>query len=188
MTPAEKWNLGVAQYGDPRRVDNPQGFYLDFLKTEKRKLEKYGFRVSYLSYTARELQPLLNAAKGTMLNVKRDPADVSRAFVEDPRNGRYIELRDALTEGAAITVAEWERARADLKAKLGKRGRVTATGILGLIEKERAEAARHARVVNPKSKLDRAKQRKIAQNAVKRERGRNRRLRSTLNSSARGAL
>lgn len=174
MTPAEKWNLGVAQYGDPRRVDNPQGFYLDFLKTEKRKLEKYGFRVSYLSYTARELQPLLNAAKGTMLNVKRDPADVSRAFVEDPRNGRYIELRDALTEGAAITVAEWERARADLKAKLGKRGRVTATGILGLIEKERAEAARHARVVNPKSKLDRAKQRKIAQNAVKRERGRTR--------------
>ncbi len=173
MTPAEKWNLGVAQYGDPRRVDDPQAFYLDFLKTEKRKLEKYGFRVSYLSYTARELQPLLNAAKGTMLNVKREPADVSRAFVEDPRNGRYIELRDALTEGAAITVAEWERARADLKAKLGKRGRVTATGILGIIEKERADAARHARVVNPKSKLDRAKQRKIAQNAVKRERGRN---------------
>lgn len=174
MTPAEKWNLGVAQYGDPRRVDDPQAFYLDFLKTEKRKLEKYGFRVSYLSYTARELQPLLNAAKGTMLNVKRDPADVSRAFVEDPRNGRYIELRDALTEDQAITVAEWERARADFKAKLRKRGRVTATGILGIIEKERAEAARHAKVVNPRSKLDRAKQRKIAQNAVKRERGRNR--------------
>lgn len=109
-----------------------------------------------------------------MLNVKRDPADVSRAFVEDPRNGRYIELRDALTEDQAITVAEWERARADFKAKLRKRGRVTATGILGIIEKERAEAARHAKVVNPRSKLDRAKQRKIAQNAVKRERGRNR--------------
>ena len=171
MTPAEKWNLGVAQYGDPRRIDDPQGFYLDFLKTERRKLEKYGLRVSYCSYTARELQPLLNVAKGTAFNVKRDPSDVSRAFVEDPRNGRYIELRDALTESKEITVAEWEKARAALKAKLKKRDQVTASGILGLIEKERAEARRRSKVVNPTSKLERAKQRKIAQKAEKRERG-----------------
>lgn len=171
MTPAEKWNLGMHQYGDPRRVDDPEAFYLDFLKTEYRKLEKYGLRVSYLDYTSRKLQPLLNQAKSVRVAVKRDPGDVSRAFVEDPRNGNYIELRDQLTEGKSITVAEWEEARKTLKAKNKGRGRkVTALGILGIIEKERKEAKARTGVLNPKSKLDRARQRKAERNNNRRKR------------------
>ena len=175
MTPAEKWNLGVHQYGDPRRVDDPEQFYLDFLKTNERKLEKYGVRISYLSYTARQLQPLLNVAKSTKVAVKRDPADVSRAFVEDPRTGKYIELRDALTEGKDITVAQWEKARAGLKDKLKGRSKgLCAKGILGFLEKERRAANRRTKVLNPKSKLDRAAQRKAEHETNKRKRGKRR--------------
>ena len=175
MTPAEKWNLGVHQYGDPRRVDDPEAFYLDFLKTNYRKLEKYGLRISYLDYTARELQPLLNQAKSVRVAVKRDPADVSRAFVEDPRNGNYIELRDQLTEGKEITVAEWEEARKILREKLkGRHKKVTASGILGVIEQERKDVRARTCVLNPKSKMDRGLQRKAERNTHRRRTGKRR--------------
>lgn len=110
MTPADKWNLGVHQFGDPRKVSDPRQFYLDFLKGVTRKIEKYGLRNAYLDYRDVALQPLLNAAKSVDVLVKIDPADVSRAFVEDPRDGSYIELANDLTAGLGITQAEWENA------------------------------------------------------------------------------
>jgi putative transposase len=173
MTPAEKWNLGIHQFGDPRRVEDPQSFYLDFLKGDSRKLEKYGVKVSYLDYRDRQLQPLLNHAKKVEVWVKRDPADVSRAFVEDPRGGGYIELSNDLTRGEGITVAEWEKARKDLKVKLNGQP-VTASGILGFINKGRKAVVRTLSPKQQESKLNRAKRRKLECNVHRKDRSQQR--------------
>lgn len=172
MTPAEKWNLGVHEFGDPRRIDDSQSFYLDFLKAKPRMLEKYGVMVSYLKYRHRRLQPLIDNRSKIEVLVKRDPADVSRAFVDDPKDGGYIELTNELTAGKGIGVAEWERARLELKALL-KGEKVTATGILGFIEKSRRSCSPILSPTQQTSKLNRAKTRKA-------EHARNRRTRSKL--------
>lgn len=115
MAPADKWNLGVHQNGPVKQVRDPQTFYLDFLQPEERTLQQYGLRWKYQDYRSRELQPLLNLAKGVEVIVKIDPGDVSRAFVMDPRDGSYIELSSDLTAGKGITREEWSRANEKLK-------------------------------------------------------------------------
>lgn len=171
MTPAEKWNLGVHSFGDPRRAKDPKVFNLDFLKGERRKLEKYGVKISYLDYRDRKLQPLINHAKAIEVWVKRDPADVSRAFLEDPRDGSYIDLTNDITRSEGITVAEWENARKELKTKLNGQ-KVTATGILGFLNRTRKTPARALSPSQQESKLNRAKRRSA-------ERDRHRRARSS---------
>ena len=169
MTPAEKWNLGVHEYGEPRRAEDPHAFYLDFLHGHHRKLEKYGVMLSYLKYRNSTLQPLLNHAKAIGVLVKRDPADVSRAFLEDPRGGGYIELSNEVTQGKGITVAEWEKARKELKANLNGQ-QVTATGILGFVLKDRKGTARPHTPHQQESKLNRTKRRNQEHNTHRRDR------------------
>jgi putative transposase len=173
MTPAEKWNLGVHDYGDPRRAHDPEAFYLDFLKGERRKLEKYGVKISYLDYRDRKLQPLINHAKAVEVWVKRDPADISRAFVEDPRNGNYLELSNDLTRSEDIPVAEWEKARKGLRAKLDGQ-KVTATGILGFLKKTRTAYVRTLSPTQQESKLNRARRRAVERNINRKTRSQER--------------
>ena len=169
MTPAEKWNEGIYDIGDPCRVEEPQEFYLDFLKAHMRKLEKYGVKISYLNYTDRKLQPLLNTSKSKRVLVKRDPADVSRAFVDDPRGNGHIEVVNELTADKGISVAEWEKARADLRKKL-KGKKVTATGILGFLEKARKEASRRKTKPQRTSRIERRRLRSEAKREHKKTR------------------
>lgn len=111
MTPHDKWHLGCHQHGEPSKVSDPHRFYLDFLPSKPRTVQKYGVMLSHLRYRAPELQKLLNHAKGMEVLVKPDPADVTRAFVEDPLSGDYVEVRSAPLLTPNVTRDEWEHHR-----------------------------------------------------------------------------
>lgn len=111
MTPFDKWQLGCHQHGEPQKVPDPHRFYLDFLPAEPRTLQKYGVLLSHLRYRSVDLQALRNMARDLTVQVKVDPADVTRAFVEHPITGEYIEVRTAPLTVPDVTREEWNHYR-----------------------------------------------------------------------------
>ena len=108
MTPHDAWNLACLTGGEPAKVSNPSKFYVDMLPPVFPSLQKYGLRNDFLEYRAPELQHLLNHIKGSKIELKIDPADVTRAFARSPLTGEYIELASEPIGLAGVTRDEWK--------------------------------------------------------------------------------
>jgi putative transposase len=107
MTPAQKWMMGMTKLA-PRQVKDPFDYYLDFLPGHKCTCQKYGVQANHLRYSAPDFQNIVNDFLSEDIVAKIDPADVSRAFVRSPVNGKYIELHNHDMAGKGITRSQWK--------------------------------------------------------------------------------
>lgn len=158
MSPHDMWHLGCLKAGEPTKVSDPFAFYLDFLPTVTPTVQKYGVRASFLEYRAPELQKILNAAKSLRVDVKIDPADVTRAFIKHPITGVYFEARSEPICVTSVTREEWEHHRRKcLKAAHGRKiSRAVVefslrTGRLSLDEAKRQRQQNELKRTAPKS-------------------------------------
>jgi putative transposase len=107
MTPAQKWMMGMTKLA-PRQVKDSFAYYLDFLPGHKCTCQKYGIQANHLRYSAPDFQDIVNDFLSEDIIAKIDPADVSRAFVRSPVNGKYIELHNHDMDGKGITRSQWK--------------------------------------------------------------------------------
>jgi putative transposase len=90
-------------------------FWVSFLPEERRKLRPDGVWLHGLPYWSNVLSADLGAAKRELL-VKYDPRDISSIFIQRP-SGRFIEARTRDLAFPSISLREWNRQRAQVRAK-----------------------------------------------------------------------
>jgi putative transposase len=98
-----------------RMPHDRMAFWVSFLPEKRRKLRPDGVWLHGLPYWSNVLSADLGGAKRELL-VKYDPRDISRIFVQRP-SGRFIEARTRDLTFPSISLREWSRQRAQVRAK-----------------------------------------------------------------------
>lgn len=113
-SPLGVWREHEAQVS-LRMPHDRMAFWVSFLPEERRKLRPDGVWLHGLPYWSNVLSADLGGAKRELL-VKYDPRDISRIFVQRP-SGRFIEARTRDLTFPSISLREWSRQRAQVRAK-----------------------------------------------------------------------
>jgi putative transposase len=112
-SPLSAWREHEAQV-KLRMPHDRMAFWVSFLPEERRKLRPDGLWLHGLSYWSNVLSADLGGPKRELL-VKYDPRDISRVFVQRP-TGRFIEARTRDLTFPSISLREWNRQRAQVRA------------------------------------------------------------------------
>lgn len=118
-TPAGVWAEKTPETGAPV-VTNETAFLIDFLPVIRRSLRRTGFVIDHVQYFGNALRPWI--ARREQLGrfvLRRDPRDISRIWVLDPKGGAYIEVPYRTLSHPPISA--WEQQAAI--ARLRERGR-----------------------------------------------------------------
>lgn len=119
--PIDRYHEGIFGKADlkgrgfPPRIQNKRAFLIDFLPIERRTLQRHGFMLDRIAYFSDALRPLLGEAKGEKFLIRRDPRDLSRIYVLDPRSERYLEVPYRTLSRPSITLWEHRRALKNLR-------------------------------------------------------------------------
>ena len=144
--------------GRGRRHPRParsRAYLVDFLPVLRRSLQRNGIRVDHLIYFSPALRIWITAQdRPDPLLVRRDPRDLSRVFVLDPKDGGYLEVPTRDLSRPAISLWEHRLARRRLRAR--HRGEVNETALYAAIEEMRA-AEREAERLTRSARRDRTR-------------------------------
>ena len=137
--PAAKWAAGVVQFGDPAVAQNPVTFLIDFLPVMRRRIQRHGFVIDRIGYYANALSPwIAERDGGEQFLIRRDPRDLSRIWVLDPKHDHYIEVPYRTISNPAVTL--WEHRAALRCLREHGRSEVDEAAIFKAVEQMRAIA------------------------------------------------
>lgn len=109
MTPREKWEQGIKKTGHRDRITDTQRLYRDFLPGTKRTLQREGITWDGIWYRDTALVAEISALKygrGKQFTVRRDPRNISKIYLFDPKLGDYSVINwSAKTE---LPMSLWE--------------------------------------------------------------------------------
>ncbi|MQT13060.1 Mu transposase C-terminal domain-containing protein [Segnochrobactrum spirostomi] len=125
LTPLQKWRScffedGVQVRELPEEPANLEQIRVELLPFKMLTLQTYGIRWDKISYDSDELVAMrhrYSRHKGKTFTVRRDSRDVSRAYVWDPDNKRYLTVPYRHPEGPPMSVWELRALRAEFKEK-----------------------------------------------------------------------
>ncbi len=145
--PLARWRAGVAGHGAPLAVADPPAFLVDFLPVLRRRVTRAGIVADHIAYYSDALRPLVAQRDdlGPVL-VRRDPRDLSRVWVLDPKGSAYVEVPCSRQGRPAISLHEHRLAVAHLRAQ--GRAQVDEDAIFRAVEVQRGivkEAAQRTR-------------------------------------------
>ncbi len=104
--------------GYPPKIKNEKAFLIDFLPIEKRMLRREGLILDGINYFSNSLKPLIaDRKKFGKLLLRRDPRDISKIYLLDPKSDRYIEVPYRNISRPTISLWEHKNARKWLKEK-----------------------------------------------------------------------
>ncbi len=149
--PLRRYEAGVkALAAEGRSVPAPRdarAFLVDFLPLVRRSLRRDGITIDHVTYFSDALRPwILGRERPERLVIRRDPRDLSRIFVLDPRDGSCLEVPYRTLSRPTITLWEHRLARRRLRAR--RRQEVDEAALFAAVEEMRAierEAARLTR-------------------------------------------
>ena len=99
---------------------------MDFLPVLRRSLQRNGIRIDHLTYFSPALRAWITARdRPDPLLVRRDPRDLSRVFVLDPKDDGYLEVPTRDLSRPAISL--WEHRLARRRLRTRHRGEVNET-------------------------------------------------------------
>jgi len=115
--PVAKWRRGVAN-AKLHEVTQAEAFFVDFLPIVRRRITREGIRVDHISYFCNALHPWI-AERDSLdrFTIRRDPRDLSRIFVLDPKCNFYLEVPCAQQGRPRITLFEHRQAITALKGE-----------------------------------------------------------------------
>jgi putative transposase len=151
QAPLRCWQEGVTTLlaeGDIVPVPrDPRAYLVDFLPVLRRSLQRNGITIDHLTYFSSALRAWITARDrpGPLL-VRRDPRDLSRVFVLDPRDDGYLEVPTRDLSRPAISL--WEHRLARRRLRLRNQSEVDEAALFAAIEEMRAmerDAARLTR-------------------------------------------
>jgi putative transposase len=136
VSPLEAWRAGAASMKQPiRQPKDAQGFYIDFLPYERRRIGREGIRLFNVHYWHGALGPLVN--RGGRYVVKYDPRDLSRVFVIDPQ-GSALEVPYRDLGKVPVSLRELQRAAAQVRQAGGGAREVTEDALFHTVLRQRA--------------------------------------------------
>jgi putative transposase len=115
---------------------NRKAFLIDFLPLVKRKLQRHGFVLDHIQYYSNALRPWI--AERDRLEpflIRRDPRDISRIFVLDPKRDAYVEIPYRMLNRPAMTL--WEHRESVRRLKQEGRAKVDEAAIFRTLEQMR---------------------------------------------------
>lgn len=135
MPPASFWKKN-ARPEQLISVRDEKAFLIDFLPVVKRSVGRNGFVIDHIAYYADSLKPwIANRDRLGKFTLRRDPRDLSRVWVLDPRSDQYIELPYRSISNPSVTL--WEHRKAVAKLRELGRAEVDETTIFRMIDKMR---------------------------------------------------
>jgi putative transposase len=149
QTPLRRWQEGVTTLlteGSTVPVPrDPRAYLVDFLPVLRRSLQRNGITIDHLTYFSSALRPWITARDrpGPLL-IRRDPRDLSRVFVLDPRDDGYLGVPTRDLSRPAISL--WEHRLARRRLRLRHRGEVDEAALFAAIEEMRATERDAARL------------------------------------------
>lgn len=159
QSPLRRWQDGVialaAEGGAIPVPRDPRAYLVDFLPVLNRSLQRNGIRIDHLTYFSPALRAWITARdRPDPLLVRRDPRDLSRVFVLDPKDGGYLEAPTRDLSRPAISL--WEHRLARRRLRIRHRGEVNETALYAAIEEMRA-AEREAEHLTRSARRDRTR-------------------------------
>jgi putative transposase len=151
QVPLRRWQEGVAalaaEGGAIPVPSDPRAFLVDFLPVVRRTLRRDGIRLDHVTYFSSALRTwIVQRDRPDPLLIRRDPRDLSRVFVLDPKDDGYLEVPTRDLSRPAISL--WEHRLALRRVRARHRGEVDEAGLYAAVEEMRAverEAARLTR-------------------------------------------
>lgn len=143
----------------PPTIPHPASFLVDFLPVLKRRLTRSGLVIDYVHYYSDALKPLI--ARRDQLDrllIRRDPRDLSRVWVLDPKSNAYLTVGYRNLARPAITL--WEHRAALARLRESGRREVDEQALFATIEQMRevtdaaarsTRRSRRARARRPKA-------------------------------------
>jgi putative transposase len=159
QAPLRRWRDGVAalaaEGGAIPVPRDPRAYLVDFLPVLRRSLQRDGIRIDHLTYFSSALRAWIAARdRPDPLLVHRDPRDLSRVFVLDPKDGGYLEVPTRDLSRPAISLWEHRLARRRLRAR--HRSEVDEAALYAAVEEMRS-AEREAARLTRSARRDRAR-------------------------------
>lgn len=139
--PLRRWQDGVAALqaaggGVPVPRD-PRAYLVDFLPVLHRSLQRDGITIDHLTYFSTALRAWITARdRPEPVLIRRDPRDLSRVFVLDPRDDSYLEVPTRDLSRPSISL--WEHRLARRRLRLRHRSEVNEAALFATIDEMRA--------------------------------------------------
>jgi putative transposase len=116
--PIEQYHLGIlgkdknTGKGYPARLQNNKAFLIDFLPITRRQLRPQGLVLDHVTYFSNSITPLIAERHryGSVI-VRRDPRDLGKIYLLDPRSQTYLEIPYRHLGRPTITLWEHRQAR-----------------------------------------------------------------------------
>lgn len=114
--PIEQYHLGIfgkdkTDGGYPPRLQDFKAFLIDFLPISRRQLRPQGLVLDHITYFSNSISPLIaERHRHGSLIIRRDPRDLSRIYLLDPRSQSYLEI--PYRHLARPTISLWEHRQA----------------------------------------------------------------------------
>lgn len=140
--PLRRYEAGVkALTAAGRGVPAPRdarAFLIDFLPLARRSLRRDGITIDHITYFSNALKPWIQGRerRPDRLVIRRDPRDLSRIFVLDPRDGSYLAVPYRTLSRPTITL--WEHRLALRRLRARRRSEVDEAALFAAIEEMRA--------------------------------------------------
>lgn len=143
--PIEQYHSGIlgkdkiSGKGYPPRLQNHKAFLVDFLPIARRQLRPQGLVLDHITYFTNTLTPLIaERHRYGSLIVRRDPRDLSRVYLLDPRSQTYLEI--PYRHLARPTITLWEHRHARQRLQEQGKASVDEDKIFSAIEQMRSLA------------------------------------------------
>lgn len=128
--------------GYPPKLPYKHNFLIDFLPIIYRSIQRHGFMLDQIKYYDNVLSPLIaNSSRYDRFLIRRDPRDLSKIFVLEPKSQIYMEIPYGTLSRPAISLWEHKLALKYLRTKGA--AQVNEAAIFGAVEqlREIAKAA-----------------------------------------------
>lgn len=114
-----------------------RAFLIDFLPVLHRSLQRDGITIDHITYFSSALRSWITARdRPEPLLVRRDPRDLSRVFVLDPKSEAYLEVPCRVLSRPAISLWEHRLARRRIRAR--RREAVNEDSLFAAVEEMRS--------------------------------------------------
>ena len=134
-----------------------RAFLIDFLPVVRRSLRRDGITIDHITYFSSALKPWIQGRerRPDRLVIRRDPRDLSRIFVLDPRDDAYLEVPYRTLSRPTVTL--WEHRLALRRLRARRRCEMDAATLFAAIEEMRA-VEREATSLTRAARRNRARQ------------------------------
>jgi len=159
QAPLRRWQDGVAalaaEGGTIPVPRDPRAYLVDFLPVVRRTLQRDGIRLDHVIYFSSALRAWITTRdRADPLLIRRDPRDLSRVFVLDPKDDGYLEVPTRDLSRPAISL--WEHRLALRRVRARHRGEVDEAALYAAVEEMRT-MEREAACLTRSARRDRAR-------------------------------